>query len=285
MTHMTQRKLLITDVDNTLFDWQRFWYETFSAMIRRVIQISGIDEDRLLRECSVIHQKYGTSEYSHLLEELPCLREKYGDGILATMQPAIDDFRIARRQHLELYPTVTDTLSRLTAMGVVVAAFTESMAFYTNYRFRKFGLDGPIAFLYSPPDHRLPVEDVSSIRRYEPDSYELKRTEHRFTPEGETKPNPRILLSIIADLGFEPEQAVYVGDNKLKDVWMAQEADVLDVYAAYGAAQQRPEYELLRKVTHWTPEMVERERVAMKPGNIVPTHILKNQFAEILPLF
>lgn len=280
-----KRKLLITDVDNTLFDWQLVWFETFSAMTRRVLEISGVDEGRLYRECSIIHQKYGTSEYSYLLEELPCLRERYGDDILTAMQPAIDDFRSARREHLHLYPTVAETLAELNALGVTIAAFTESMAFYTNYRFRKFGLDGPISFLYSPPDHDLPVEDVSSIRRYAPDSYNLKRTKHRFTPEGETKPNPHILLSIIEDLGFEPQQVAYVGDNKLKDVWMAQEAGVLDVYAEYGAAQDRPEYELLRKVTHWTPEMVERERHALKPGSVSPTHTLESEFREILPLF
>ncbi len=39
--------LLITDVDNTLLDWQRLWFETFSAMIDRVLAISGVDEDLL----------------------------------------------------------------------------------------------------------------------------------------------------------------------------------------------------------------------------------------------
>jgi phosphoglycolate phosphatase len=279
------RRLLITDVDNTLFDWQLVWYEAFSAMIRKVLQISGVDEYELYAQCSAIHQKYGTSEYSHLLEELPCLQHRYGSRILETMQPAIDDFRAARRAHLKLYPTVEDTLRELAGRGIVVAAFTESKAFYTSYRFRKFGLDGPVAYLYSPPDHDLPVADVASIRRYPADTYQLKITQHRFTPEGETKPNPDILLSIINDLGFAPGEAVYVGDNLLKDVWMAQEANVVDVYAEYGAAQHRPEYELLRKVTHWTPEMVERERAALKPGHIIPTHTLNESFSQILSLF
>lgn len=280
-----RRRLLITDVDNTLFDWQHVWYETFSAMIDRVRAISGIDEDQIYRECSVIHQKYGTSEYSHLLEELPCLRRIYGNNVTEIMQPAIDDFRSARRAHLELYPTVLETLAELSAKSVTVAAFTESKAFYTSYRFRKLGLDGPVGFLYSPPDHDLPVEDVSTIRKYAPETYQLNHTQHRFTPEGEVKPNPDILLTIISDLGFSIDEAIYVGDKVLKDVWMAQEAGVLDVHAAYGAAEHRPEYDLLRKVTHWTPEMVERERTSLNPGNITPTHTLDNNFQEILQLF
>ena len=71
---MVQKRVLITDVDNTLLDWQDLWYQTFSAMIGKVIEISGVDPDTLYAECSVIHQKYGTSEYSRLLGELPAFK-------------------------------------------------------------------------------------------------------------------------------------------------------------------------------------------------------------------
>lgn len=278
------KRLLITDVDNTLFDWQEIWYRTFSAMIGQVLSISGVDEDRLYAECSAIHQKYGTSEYSQILGELPCLRELYGDQVYDHMGPAIDAFRAARSETLRLYPEVLETLQALNDLGVVVAAFTESKAFYTNYRFRKLGLDGPISYIYSPPDHEMRT-DPASIRRYDPDHYEFKHVVHRFTPEGEVKPNPHILRTIIEELGFERGETVYVGDNVLKDIYMAQQAGITDVYAAYGASQHRAEYELLRKVTHWTPEMVEQERAALKPGAITPTHTLSRGFNEILQLF
>jgi phosphoglycolate phosphatase len=208
----------------------------------------------LYRQCSIIHQKYGTSEYSRLLEELPCLQEMYGDETLTVMAPAIDAFREVRRRVLQLYPTVEETLKTLKAAGVVIAAFTESKAFYTNYRFRKLGLDGLIDYLYSPEDHSMP-DETPGTRYYEPDSYNFKKTIHHFTPEGELKPNPEILREIISDLGARADQVVYAGDNILKDVFMAQQAGVTDVHALYGASQHKPEYELLRKVTHWTPEL------------------------------
>lgn len=278
------KKLLITDVDNTLLDWQHLWFETFSAMATRVLEISGVDPDRFYAECSAVHQKYGTSEYAFVLSELPCLIEAYGDDLLPTMQPAIDDFRAARRIHLQLYDRVLDTLRDLKNVGITVAAFTESKAFYTNYRFRKLGLDGLVDFLYSPPDHSVPV-DPTKIRRYDAASYELKATIHRFTPEGEIKPNPHILSTIIEELGFKKDDTAYVGDNLLKDVFMAQQAGVLDIYASYGAAQHREEqYDLLKKVTHWTREMVEREGAALEPGAITPTFVLKSSFAEIAPI-
>jgi phosphoglycolate phosphatase-like HAD superfamily hydrolase len=279
-----KKRILITDVDNTLLDWQELWYQTFSAMMKKVIEISGVDPERLYAECSIIHQRYGTSEYSRLLEELPSLRELYGDSVLSSMAPAIEAFREARRNSLRLYPTIEATLTELKAEGVLIAAFTESKAFYTNYRFRKLGLDGLVEYLYSPQDHSMP-DGTASARYYDADSYNFKRTIHRFTPEGEVKPNPGILLDIVADLGASVDEVVYVGDNILKDVFMAQQAGVTDVHAAYGASQHKPEYELLRKVTHWTPEMVERERRALRPGGLIPTFVLDKEFRQILPIF
>lgn len=278
------KRVLITDVDNTLLDWQHLWYETFSAMIEKVVDISGVDREELYEECSIVHQKYGTSEYSRLLEELPSLRRLYGPDVLTVMAPAIEAFRMARRRALHLYPTVEETLKRLKAEGILIAAFTESKAFYTNYRFRKLGLDGLVDYLYSPEDHSMP-DETTETRFYPPESYCFRHTIHRYTPEGEVKPNPDILLQIIADLGASIGEVVYVGDNILKDVFMAQQAGVTDAHALYGASQHKREYELLRKVTHWTPEMVERERHALKPGGLVPTHVLDKNFAQVLPLF
>jgi phosphoglycolate phosphatase-like HAD superfamily hydrolase len=279
-----KKRVLITDVDNTLLDWQELWYQTFSAMTDKVIEISGVDPEVLYAECSLIHQKYGTSECSRLLAELPCLNKLYGDDAVTIMQPAIDEFRKVRRQVLCLYPTVEATLKRLRTAGILIAAYTESQAFYTNYRFRKLGLDGLIDYLYSPPDHAMP-DDIESTRLYAPETYKFQHTVHHVTPEGELKPNPDLLVDIITDLGVSKDEVVYVGDNILKDVHMAQQAGVTDAQALYGASQHKPEYELLRKVTHWTPEMVERERSALKPNGLKPTHILRNNFAEVLPLF
>lgn len=279
-----QKRVLITDVDNTLLDWQDLWYQTFSAMMDKVLEISGVDPDTLYAEASVIHQKYGTSEYSQLLEELPSLRKLYGDDVLTVMATAVDAFRETRRRVLALYPTVAETLTKLKEKGVKIAAFTESKAFYTNYRFRKLGLDGLVDVLYSPEDHSMP-EDTFAARHYDAATYSFKHTVHHYTPEGEVKPNPDILLDIVRDLGVSTDEVVYVGDNPLKDVFMAQQAGIIDVHAAYGSSQHKPEYELLRKVTHWTPEMVERERSALKPGSIVASYVLDKNFAQILPLF
>lgn len=75
------KKALITDVDNTLFDWVDVWYKSFSAMLDKVSEISGIPAPSLYPSISAVHQRYGTSEYAFLLEEIPELADRYGDEL------------------------------------------------------------------------------------------------------------------------------------------------------------------------------------------------------------
>ena len=65
---------LITDFDNTLYDWFHMWHQSFAAMLREVERISGIARSELLPQIRAVHQKYGTSEYAFLLEEVPALQ-------------------------------------------------------------------------------------------------------------------------------------------------------------------------------------------------------------------
>jgi phosphoglycolate phosphatase-like HAD superfamily hydrolase len=279
--------VVITDLDNTLFDWVETWWRSFTALVDRLVTDSGIAREQLLDEIRDVHQRHGTSEYAFLIEELPSLRALHPANDLAQVYDgAIHDFRTARKASLKLFPGVLETLRKLKRQGVLIVGYTESMAFYTNYRIRNLGLDGLLDYLYSPPDHDIPTAlSTASIRRYPDDYYRLRTTEHRHTPKGELKPNPKLLLDIIADIGAKPEQCLYVGDSAMKDIAMAQHAGVADAYAAYGKAQHRPAYELLRRVTHWTPDQVEREKEIERSGSVSPTHTLEGSFSEILALF
>lgn len=280
------KKALITDLDNTLFDWVDVWYNSFSVMLSKVVEISGVDEETLKDEIRQVHQKHGTSEYAFLLEELPSLQTFCrGDDIRKVFEPAIDDFRMARRESLILYPSVSTTLNTLVSRNIKIVAFTESMAFYTNYRMRKLGLDDQIDVLFSPEDHDLPKGlTAENIRKYPAANYELKRTVHKHTPKGQFKPNTEILEAILADLKLNAEDCVYIGDSLHKDIAMAEDIGIDHAWAKYGVAQKRPEYELLREVTHWSPEDVEREREAAN-RNIEPAVVLETNFGELLDKF
>jgi hypothetical protein len=64
---------------------------------------------------------------------------------------------------------------------------------------------------------------------------------------------------------------------------MAQAAGTIDVHASYGESKDRPEYELLRKVTHWTKSAVERER-GTGAEQATPTYQIQT-FGDLLRFF
>jgi phosphoglycolate phosphatase len=276
---------IITDLDNTLYDWVAMWGAAFNAMLRVLVEQSGIDQALIEAEARDVHRKYATSEYSFLIESLPSLQRKHpGQNLTEVYGDAIRAYRAAREASLRLYPSVMETLTALKSKGCLVIGYTDSRAFYSAYRIRKLGLDGVLDFLFSPPDHDLPGA-AHELRSQPPEVYEFKKTVHRHTPEGEVKPNPAVLADIMRDVNAQPQRTIYIGDSLMKDVLMAQEAGVIDVFAKYGLAQHRDEYELLRRVSHWTDADIEREKQLKAQHNVHPSYTLTEGLAEVLDLF
>jgi len=253
---------LITDFDNTLYDWFQVWHQSFTAMLAEIERISGLGDDVLLPEIRTIHQRFGTSEYAFLVEKLPSLQAAFpGQNLSTVFDDAIHAYRKARKANLKLFHGVRETLIELRSAGVLIILYTDSLAFYTIDRIRRLGLDELVDFVFSPPDHEIPDSVTSYTQR---EKYFLTHARHHHIPEGVTKPNPDVLLDIVRDVGRSTGECVYLGDSLMKDVAMAQDARVTDVYAEYGIVQHHEGYPLLRKVSHWTDEDVKREQEISK---------------------
>ncbi len=281
-----EKSVLITDLDNTLFDWVHLWHSCFSAMLEKITEISGVPQSVLISEIKSVHQRHGTSEYSFLIEELPSLVDKYpGQDLTKIFAPALTIYREQRRKELRLYPSVAESLLKIKGTGAKIIGYTESMAFYSTYRIRRLGLDGVFDVIFSPEDHDLPKQlTPEQLRKYPAARYEFAHTKHQNTPRGELKPNKHILLSIIGHVGAKPDDCVYVGDSLFKDVAMARDAGVSDVWAKYGLTQDSKAYQLLRDVTHWSDDDVEREK-KISERDIKPSIELPVSFSEILDSF
>ncbi len=99
---------IITDLDNTLYDWFKFWYASFGEMLRVLVEESGISAEEMKPEIRALHHKYGTSEYSALIQELPCLQKKFpGEDLPKRFGNAIEAYRRARKATLELLQEVS----------------------------------------------------------------------------------------------------------------------------------------------------------------------------------
>jgi phosphoglycolate phosphatase len=275
---MEKVSVVVSDLDNTLFDWFHMWYHSFSTLLDELSARSGIDKETLIAAIRKVHQKHGTSEYAFLLQELPLLRGDKDNDPSDLYAGVMEAAREASEAHLELYPTVRETLEYLKSLGCCVVAYTESMGYYTKPRIMKLGLDGLLDYIYSPADHDFPQGAYKT-------DHQLKKTVHCHTPEGERKPNPRVLLDILADIGASARETIYVGDSLMKDIAMAQDAGVTDVLAQYGSVVGKEAYALLRAVSHWTEADVVREREINEGRTVIPTCVLDKNFGQLLDLF
>lgn len=275
------KKLLITDLDNTLYDWVTFFAKSFSAMIDEVVRISKIDREVLLDGFRDVHRRHGNSEYPFAILEVECLREMYNEPteLLAAMDHALHEFNRMRKKTLHLYPTVQETLVALTRRGVRVVGHTEAIGANAHFRLRKLGIVDLFEKLYvlhgaiSPHPKGEPAEPSAPPHLIEQ------------VPLAERKPNPRLLLDICRRMNVSAEEAVYVGDSQARDISMAVDAGVTAVWAAYGTKYNKTDWEALVRVTHWTDDDVQREQELRKIAGSVQPDVVINRFADLLGLF
>lgn len=274
--------MVITDLDNTLWDWFAAWHAGFEALLNGLVRESGVSQEQLEREIRAIHQANGTTEYTGLVDEIPSLLAlTEPDRPSQVFRGPIRDLQQARRVSTLLYPGVAETLATLKGQGIRLVAYTDSLAYWTEWRIRRTGLDGVLDALYSAPDHTFPVgRSPEDLRTRPSEYYGLKATTHRTLPHGVVKPNSGVVHRILDDEQIGKEEAVYVGDSLFKDIAMAQAAGVLDVHAQYGVSHDRREYELLRRVSHWTDADVDRERQSRRA--VSPSVVLDRGFPQLL---
>lgn len=283
VTTLPRASVLITDLDDTLYDWLGFWYHPFRSLLDGLVRESGISHDVLESEFRQLHQRYGTSECSFLLQEIPSLRDLHpGEKLTEIYNSTLHHYYSERKSRFVPFPGVLETLYELKLRGCLVIGFTEGLEFYVHERLRRMELDGLLDFLYSPPDHPLPPD---FHRFHDDEHYRLKYTEHDYLHSEVLKPNPEVLAGIMSDFALQPEQIVYVGDKLDRDVRMARDAEVRDVYAAYGDGLDRDGYDLLQRVSHWTEADVRREEAVKELGTITPSYELKTSFQELLEIF
>ena len=277
-------QLIVTDLDDTLWNWFDTWYSGFSALIDSLVEESGLPRDVLLDEARAVHQERGTSEYSFLVDEMPSLRAMAAPELPRDrFSRSIHRQNSARLHSIRLFPEVRESLERLKLLEIPVVAYTESQSFWTLWRMKKLGLDGLIKTIYSSPDHPFPLGlKPEDVRRYPESEYRLMRTKLEDTPEGVLKPSPEILSSILASEGVEADRCLYVGDSLMKDVAMALETGVVAVFAEYGSHRSDDQYDLLRWVTHWQDSDVAREAEMDQDRTVIPDLTLRESFAEIL---
>ena len=264
--------LLVTDLDDTLYNWIDFFIPSFVAMAEEVSAITHIPMPTLLAEYKMVHHKEQNVESPYATLQLPSVRACFwGEDELAVkrkLQPAFDAYNRKRDTTLVLYEGVNSTLKALKEQGVAIVGYTEAAKENGWYRLEKLGVSCYFDRLYVP-------RATTPIQPHEPVHIATER-----------KPSPATLLRICSEMGKAPSEVLYVGDSLTKDVYMAKQAGV-KVAQMLRSQPPKEHIDMLVAITSWTEadflaEAERKEKVA-KLG-IKADYIVSN-YSQLLPLF
>jgi FMN phosphatase YigB (HAD superfamily) len=272
-------KMLITDLDNTLYDWVTYFSKSFEAMVNCLSELISEDKEEILCEFKAIHQHYGNTEQPFAILELPIVQKHFGPASRTKLKEKLSKplyaFNSTRKRLLTLYDGVEMALQRLCISGFKIVGFTEAISINALFRLEKLGIKKYIKRLYAPegkylehpdPNFKKPI-DVNYIC---------------FIPKDNKKPNPQVLLDICKRENVDPADTWYVGDSLIRDISMANSANIKSIWAKYGTQYSPQLWDILVRVTHWTENDVRRENELFSQSKeVVPTYTI-NSFHKIL---
>jgi FMN phosphatase YigB (HAD superfamily) len=277
-------KLLVTDLDNTLYDWLSSFVPAFYSMIQVAATVLEVDQEQLLDEMKVVHQRYHNSEQPYALLEATSVVSRYPEASPLErkehLTEAFLEFNKVRRANLRLYPGVLETIKQIRDRGSIVVGHTEAVVENSLYRLELLGLTEELECLYAPegkaphhPDPRRPkIQEAYGNGVY-------------LLPSNHRKPDPTVLKDICMRHRVSVEETLYVGDSISRDVAMAKNAGAYAAWARYGNRRDAALWEKLVRVTHWTDEDVAHEkRISDETKGIEPDVVI-DSFSELLDCF
>lgn len=267
-------KLLITDLDDTLYSWIGFFIPSFYEMVDELSEILDKPRNQLLQEYKKVHIEKGNVEFPYATLYLPSVKKAFPEmkreQLLENLNPAFHRFNSRRKKNLQLFPHVKETLEELHSKGVIIVGYTDSSEENGFYRLKKLGIDELF--------HRVYVSDS-----------QYERPEH-IPAAGKTekvhvkKPNPQLLNEICLQEGINPKDTLYVGDSLTKDIYMAKLAGITAVLCQYTLAEDIEElYAKLVAISHWTEKDFQYEESLKQEccnKNITPDYVI-HSFEEL----
>jgi putative hydrolase of the HAD superfamily len=192
---MMRFDVLLTDLDNTLYDFAVAMELACQAVITRI----GRGELNDLIH-ALIFSPHGVESYQALAEYLHI--QGIEDELL--LNSVWDEFERIKNQNIIPFPGVVAGLQQIHKAGVLIGAVTNATSYHAEERLNRIGVRTLIHKLISP-------------------NY-----------IGKKKPDPEVYRLTAEMMSCPPHRICVLGDNLINDIAPAQNAGMFGIHARYG---------------------------------------------------
>lgn len=281
-------KAIITDADNTLYSWIEYIVPSLEAMTDTLCRATGFSRDAVIESMKKVFSKYSTNEYAFVLQDADIFDEMRQRDFRwfqeHVVNPARFSFNRARKTHLRLYPGVHRALSVLCSHGIRVIGLSDAPSFSAEQRLKHLGVDKFMESLYALKSYPVPRHtslDEAIVNRIKTGYYRSHINRVVELPLNFEKPSTRGLNKILEDEHLKPDRVVVIGDSLKKDIRIAREMGVPNVWARYGTVIPK---EFRDKLGDYSAPEIQRRNVS-QPGEVPyePMHTI-DRFDQLLDL-
>lgn len=270
--------LIITDLDDTLYDWTAAVIPALRAMLAAAAALLGVEEQRLASELQQVHRKHADSEWPWALFETGAVQWRFGPiprrDLERHLAPALHAFKLARQTNLAPHPGVLAGLEQLQRARVAVVGHSEGRISNALYRLNRLGLKPLLSGLYMAEPGGRTAEPVPPTNGF-----------LRLLPARLRRPDARLLGEICRRHEVDPGQALFIGDHPRHDAAMARQAGLHFVWARYGNDSRLRQWPDSLALTHWSEAESDNEERARRSVDATTAAAAVERFDELLQRF
>lgn len=286
-------KLIVCDLDSTLFSWFEYFSFATKKSIETAASITGIPYKQLCEEYKQILDRDDAIEHPFVIQQLPSILAYYNNDFSKILsecsEPAREQFKLTAYPYLKPYPSVLKTLQNLkdNYPNTKLAILTDAPLALGLYRLNKLGILHYFDGVYGLESPKLPIVNgeipvTKDILFKHLDGWKYGFIgECRELPNKYRKPNVKGFKHILLDFNidsFSKTDIFFVGDNVYKDIKLANDMNIASCLALYGLKIDPTSIDVLRE---FVPERFIHKGIVLEGDYPQPTHKL-DHFSDVL---
>ena len=272
--------VLITDLDNTLYNLIDFFGPSFRAMVHALSKTFNIIEEDLIYDFKTVFVKRESLEYSFSVQELELVENLPYEEVFNMIRVAKGAFKRSRDKYLFPYPTVKETLEWLRNEGILIIGCSNAPSYHAEIRLKQLHLDRFFYGLAARKELEVPTNRYTEAihNNILQGKYKSAHIKKRWSFEQtQMKPNNYAYLTILNDLGVKPCNAYIIGDSIVKDIEPAIRIGAIGIWAKYGGIFKQKNIDTVLKMTNWSE--ADKKKVFLEKHN--EPEIVVNSFSQL----